>query len=123
MNLFMVPSTISNLQMWMAGNNVQIFSMMIVFMLLQGSVKAIVSYSMVFANLESGAPKSFLADKLILPKLTFCGIQVVLLGLGLYKCNSMGLLPTSQSDWLAFKEVRAFREIVGAGGDTFPMDM
>lgn len=101
----------------------QIFSMMIVFMLLQGSVKAIVSYSKVFANLETAPPKSLLADKLILPKLVFVGIQVVLLGLGLYKCNTMGLLPTSQSDWLAFKSVKKFSEVIATGGDSFSLEM
>lgn len=107
----------------MAGNNVQIFSMMIVFMLLQGSVKAILSYSKVFTNLETGPAKSWVEDKLILPKLAYCGIQIVLLGLGLYKCNTMGLLPTSQSDWLAFKSATVFREVIGAGGDVFSLEM
>merc|ERR1712137_1118424 len=30
--------------------------------------------------------------------------QIVALGLALYKCQSMGLLPTHSSDWLAFIE-------------------
>lgn len=29
--------------------------------------------------------------------------QLVLLGVGLWKCHNMGLLPTHESDWLAFR--------------------
>lgn len=32
--------------------------------------------------------------------------QCLLLALGLYKCHSMGLLPTHESDWLAFSKQR-----------------
>ena len=32
--------------------------------------------------------------------------NVVGIGLGVYKVNAMGLLPTSQSDWLEFMLVR-----------------
>ena len=73
-----------------------------------------------FSNLESGTlPKSLLKDKLLLPKAVFVGIQMVLLSLGLYKCQTMGLLPTSHSDWLAFKSITPFAQVIGAGGDAF----
>ena len=37
---------------------------------------------------------------LLLYKLIYIGINFVSLGMVLYKCNSMGLLPTSASDWV-----------------------
>lgn len=37
-------------------------------------------------------------------KVVHCLAQCLLLALGLYKCHTMGLLPTHDSDWLAFKK-------------------
>lgn len=36
-------------------------------------------------------------------------------GLALYKCHSMGLLPTHASDWLAFVEPQSQLEYSGGG--------
>ncbi len=41
--------------------------------------------------------------------------QLVGLGLALYKCQSMGLLPTHESDWLAFQEQQKRIEYSGGG--------
>jgi hypothetical protein len=64
-----------------------------------------------FEPLESGAantstkaaqaPQSFTVQKIV-----HCLSQGLLLVLGLYKCHSMGLLPTHESDWLAFSKQR-----------------
>ena len=32
--------------------------------------------------------------------------NLVVIGLAVYKCNAMGLLPTAQSDWLEFMAAR-----------------
>ena len=37
-----------------------------------------------------------------MPKLAFVVLQLLIITLGLWKCQSMGLLPNAQSDWLAF---------------------
>jgi hypothetical protein len=42
-------------------------------------------------------------DPLLMPKITFGALQIVALGLGLYKMAQMGLLPTASSDWLAWQ--------------------
>ena len=39
-----------------------------------------------------------------LQKFVYCLGNVVCLGLAVYKCQVMGLLPTTASDWLAFEE-------------------
>jgi len=39
-----------------------------------------------------------------LQKLVYIVGNVVCLGLAVYKCQNMGLLPTHASDWLAFVE-------------------
>lgn len=41
--------------------------------------------------------------------------QLVNIILALYKCQSMGLLPTHASDWLAFVEPQARVEYSGGG--------
>lgn len=41
--------------------------------------------------------------------------QLVNIALALYKCQSMGLLPTHASDWLAFVEPQARLEYSGGG--------
>lgn len=41
--------------------------------------------------------------------------NIVNIGLALYKCHSMGLLPTYASDWLAFVEPPIREEYLGVG--------
>jgi hypothetical protein len=38
---------------------------------------------------------------ILLPKLLFIAMNFAALGLGLYKLNSLGLLPTHASDWVS----------------------
>ena len=45
-----------------------------------------------------------LNSPLIAPKLIYMAFQLAILGLGVWKLAAMGLLPTAQSDWLAFEE-------------------
>lgn len=44
------------------------------------------------------------STELLMPKFVFLFLQVVVMMLGVYKVNAMGLLPTTTSDWLAFLE-------------------
>ncbi|KAI8809458.1 hypothetical protein BJ742DRAFT_852829 [Cladochytrium replicatum] len=98
--------------LYMSGNSVQIWSILITVMLLFNSIKGAIGVTPAFERFESsatgGKAKSFVAqittDPLLLPKLAFVGLQLVNFALGLYKCSTMGLLPTAQSDWLAFLE-------------------
>lgn len=48
-------------------------------------------------------------------KLVYLLGNFVNIGLALYKCQSMGLLPTHSSDWLAFVEPQARQEYLGGG--------
>ena len=45
-------------------------------------------------------------DQALFQKAVYLLGNVMAVGLGLYKVNSMGLLPTAQSDWLEFMEDR-----------------
>ncbi|EFN84454.1 Transmembrane protein 85 [Harpegnathos saltator] len=74
--------------MYMAGNSISIFPIMMVCMLIIRPVKAL---------------------------FTLQQRQLVNIALALYKCQSMGLLPTHASDWLAFVEPQARVEYSGGG--------
>ncbi|KAJ1027470.1 hypothetical protein NDA18_003476 [Ustilago nuda] len=88
------------IMLYMSGSGVQIFSMMAVGMLITGPIKGISTMNSAFDRLSS-------ADQsLLLPKMLFILCQLAGLLLGLYKCWSMGLLPTETSDWLAWRQAR-----------------
>lgn len=99
--------------LWMAGSGIQIFSIMITVMLLYQPIKAIFGVKTVFEPFRStGTSKQ---DTLLMPMLLFIGLQVCVFGLGLWKCSSMGLLPTAKSDWLAFIEPKLLSEYAVGG--------
>ncbi|CAG8812953.1 24883_t:CDS:2, partial [Racocetra persica] len=89
----------SVIMLWLSGNSVQIFSVMITGMLFFQPIKAMMSIESVFERYES-----IKSGSLIWQKLVYVLLQLFTMGLGLYKCFSMGLLPTATSDWLAFME-------------------
>jgi hypothetical protein len=46
-------------------------------------------------------------------KLVFVALNLVALGLGIWKCSSLGLLPTTVSDWATFESVGKNTEFAG----------
>ena len=67
-----------------------------------------------FAPFAPGPPSSPAAKSLStlpLQKLAYLACNVLTLALGLWKCRSMGLLPTGTGDWLAFESRRPAPEI------------
>lgn len=87
---------------YMSGNSLQIFSLMMVAMLFKGPFQAIVAANSTFTKLETERNKG----KMIFVKATYVGMQCLLLTLGVWKIGQMGLLPTTQSDWVAFEDQR-----------------
>lgn len=57
-------------------------------------------------NHVSAVFKKLSGDQAVLQMMVYLLANVVGIGLGLYKVNAMGLLPTSQSDWLEFMVAR-----------------
>jgi hypothetical protein len=106
--------------MYMSGNGLQIFSIMMVVMAFKNPLMGLVATNSTFQRFESDGIK----DQLILVKLTFVGMQILALALGVWKVNGMGLLPyvdgllisnithgltyrrTTRSDWLAWESAR-----------------
>jgi ER membrane protein complex subunit 4 len=44
------------------------------------------------------------------PKLVFVALQLLSVGLALYKCSTMGLLPVTSADWTSLIPERWFME-------------
>ncbi|XP_043275608.1 ER membrane protein complex subunit 4 isoform X2 [Venturia canescens] len=93
--------------MFMAGNSISIFPIMMVGMLITRPVKALFSLQQTFKVIEG--------THVFGQKFVFFLGQLVNIALALYKCQSMGLLPTHASDWLAFVEPQARIEYSGGG--------
>ena len=95
----------TGLMLWMSGNGVHIFSIMITFQAMYGPVKQLLSVNTVFAQFNDpsfGAPER---AYLLTSKLTFFAMNLVALSAGLYKMSCMGMLPTTSSDWVNFLSV------------------
>ena len=75
--------------LWMSGTSIQIFSIMTTGMALVNPLKAIASVEQTFAK--------FADVDLKLAKLTFIGFQLLAVGIALYNCSRMGLLPVTQT--------------------------
>ncbi|KAL8278769.1 hypothetical protein RQP46_008838 [Phenoliferia psychrophenolica] len=103
--------------MYMTGGGVQIFSVMSVWTCLKGAVTGMMGVEQAFApfasTTDSATPASF-----ALQKATFIACQVGLLAVGLWKCHSMGLLPSHDSDWLAFQPAPVWEEATKSSYDS-----
>ncbi|KIY48262.1 DUF1077-domain-containing protein [Fistulina hepatica ATCC 64428] len=90
--------------LYMSGGGVQIFSMGIVFMLLSSPFKNIAGINTAFAQFAPST-KSDAKAFTTLPgqKVVYILCNLLTLAVGLWKCRSMGLLPTGSGDWLAFE--------------------
>lgn len=93
--------------MYMAGNSISIFPIMMVGMLLMRPLQAIWSTKATFKMMET--------QNAILQMMVYILGNIINIGLALYKCHSMGLLPTYASDWLAFVEPPIREEYLGVG--------
>ena len=92
--------------MYMSGNSLQIFSIMMVFMLFKNPIVGLVSTNEVFKRLETEGNRG----QMWLVKACYVGMQLLALCLGIWKVNGMGLLPTTTSDWLAWEGERGYAE-------------
>ncbi|XP_053206515.1 ER membrane protein complex subunit 4-like [Panonychus citri] len=91
--------------MYMAGNSISIFPIMMVGMLFLKPVKALLQINTTFKLIEG--------NQSILQKFIYLLGNILCLALALYKCQSMGLLPIHPSDWLDFVEPQPRIEFSG----------
>jgi hypothetical protein len=96
---------------WMAGNSFSLMSIMIVVMLFMKPIQSIFSLGSAFASLEQEG----VAGNIWLHKIIYLLGNLTHLALALYKCQSMGLLPTYNSDWIAFADQQTQMEMTVGG--------
>ncbi|PPR00047.1 hypothetical protein CVT24_009003 [Panaeolus cyanescens] len=89
--------------LYMSGGGVQIFSIGIVFMLLLSPFKNIAGMNEAFAQYAPSNSNPRSLTTLFLHKIVYVLCNMLTLAVGLWKCRSMGLLPTGTGDWLAFE--------------------
>ncbi|KAK9682903.1 hypothetical protein RND81_10G105500 [Saponaria officinalis] len=81
--------------MWMAGSTVHLFSIGITFSALWQPISALQGVGKVFEPYKDSKVD------LLGPKLVYLALNLVGLGLGVWKLNTLGLLPTHASDWVS----------------------
>ena len=75
--------------LYMTGNSLQIFSIMMLFMMFKTPITAIIGIQNVFARFESEGTR----QGMLMVKLVYIATNLLALGLGIWKVNGMGLLP------------------------------
>ncbi|KAL2121633.1 hypothetical protein VTJ04DRAFT_5660 [Mycothermus thermophilus] len=90
------------IMMYMSGNSLQIFSIMMVFMAFKNPIMGILATNQAFERFETETNRA----RMLQVKLAYVVMQLVALALGVWKVNKMGLLPTTRSDWLAWEPLR-----------------
>lgn len=79
----------TGIMMYMSGNSLQIFSIMMVFMAFKTPLMGILGTNQAFEKFESESNR----DKILQVKVVYVAMQLVALALGIWKVNAMGLLP------------------------------
>lgn len=77
------------IMMYMSGNTLQIFSIMMTAMLFMNPLKALSTVGSTFARFDNERTHS----RLWPVKLAYIGLQIATIALGIWKVNGMGLLP------------------------------
>ncbi|KAE8443506.1 hypothetical protein EG329_001818 [Mollisiaceae sp. DMI_Dod_QoI] len=95
------------IMMYMSGNSLQIFSIMMVVMAFKNPVMGLMATQQAFERFETTGTK----EKLLMVKAVYVAMQLLALALGVWKVNAMGLLPTTTSDWLAWETAREPLEV------------
>lgn len=75
---------------------------MMVAMLFKGPVQAVFQIQQTFQRFETEGTR----DRILLAKIAYVFCNMMLLALGIWKVNGMGLLPTTRSDWLLWEPMR-----------------
>lgn len=77
------------IMMYMSGNSLQIFSIMMVFMLFKNPIQGLLQTNSVFTRYETDGTRG----TLWMVKAMYVAMNLLALGLGIWKVNGMGLLP------------------------------
>ncbi|KAG8974536.1 hypothetical protein FRC05_007168 [Tulasnella sp. 425] len=87
--------------LYMSGNSLQIFSIGILVMLLMNPFKAVANINRVFSPFAPANSNPTSLGTLSFYKVVYVACNMLTLGLGLWKCSKLGILPTA-GDWREF---------------------
>lgn len=87
---------------YMTGNSLQMIPIMMTLMLFWNPLKAI--FTETNSSFEALVTEKNRTE-LYLPKAVFVLCQMATMAIGVWKLNSMGLIPNGEADWLAWKDV------------------
>lgn len=88
------------LMMWMTPNSIQIISIMMILMLVRNAINDILSVNAAFKGHESDVSTYDLTVMKLLYVLCCSGNLII----GIWKLNSMGLIPNKTSDWISWEQ-------------------
>ena len=88
--------------LWMSGNGVHIFSIMITFYAIYNPIKSAFSVNSAFARFCDSKMNAEGRTSVLLAKLVYVILNMGAMMGALYKMSLMGLLPTTPSDWVSF---------------------
>jgi hypothetical protein len=91
MNLFMS---------YMSGSSLQVIPISMTLMLFSSTFKAIMGVNASFRGLDTIDNH----NDVLMAKLAYLFLQMVIIGIGIFKLNSMGLIPTTKGDWLSWEQ-------------------
>lgn len=77
------------IMMYMSGNTLQIFSIMMVMMAFKNPIMGLINTNQAFERFETDSNK----HQMLQVKLVYIAMQLVALAVGVWKINGMGLLP------------------------------
>ncbi|SCU95489.1 LADA_0G15896g1_1 [Lachancea dasiensis] len=92
---------------YMSGSSLQIISIMTALMFVSNPIKSIVNIRRTFKPVLGNSEAQ---SQVVLAMVMFVVFQIVLMGIGVHKLNSMGLIPNKRSDWLFLEEAAVYRE-------------
>ena len=93
------------LMLWMSGNGVHIFSIMITFYAVYNPIKSALNVANMFSPLHDPAMSQEQKLQLLASKLLFVALNLLSMIGALYKMSLMGLLPNTPSDWVSYLSV------------------
>lgn len=79
----------TGIMMYMSGNSLQIFSIMMVFMAFKNPLMGLISTNQAFERFQTESNSA----QMLQVKLVYVAMQLLALALGVWKINAMGLLP------------------------------
>eukprot|EP00730_Choanoeca_flexa_P012597 TRINITY_DN4433_c0_g1_i1.p1 TRINITY_DN4433_c0_g1~~TRINITY_DN4433_c0_g1_i1.p1 ORF type:complete len:172 (+),score=6.53 TRINITY_DN4433_c0_g1_i1:77-592(+) len=92
--------------MWMMGNNLSIWTFGFLGYLMYNPIRALFNVNNEFKRFQDGP-----SDNYLLHKASYMLVTLVYLALGAWKCSGMGLIPSSQADWLEFVQIGLPKEV------------